>query len=115
MSVRIRSVCLVMLLLAITSPPVLADNASEIRAICASNWPDDAKQQRLCVQRQHAAAGELVSSIEAAKPGSREYDTAKECIERAKVEQPSRIDWTQALHCFNSRIAPTPAEPTDTR
>jgi len=88
-----------------------ADNAAEIEAFCTSNWPNDVEQQRLCQDRQHAAAREIISGVEAARKGSRVYTVAQTCIERAKVKQPARIDWMKALNCFKNRSAASSRSP----
>lgn len=86
---------------------VSAESAKQIQILCASNWPENPEEQRLCRERQTAAADELLDRIEASSETSLEFAIAKACIERGKIRPPSTIHWTKALTCFENRLAGT--------
>jgi hypothetical protein len=86
-----------------------ANTRQQIQFLCATNWPKQPELQRECTERQIGAADELLKRIESASQSSIEFAIAKSCIERAKIRQPSTIDWTQALTCFKNRSSGPPA------
>jgi len=88
---------------ALAADSARADSATQIRLVCESNWPDLEREQRECRKVQFAAADRLLMRIEAAPEISLEFSLAKSCIERAKVKQPSMVDWVKALTCFKNR------------
>ena len=75
------------------------------RQLCAKKLPKQPEAQQKCRKVQTAAATRLLILIEAAPGTSLEFAIAKTCIERAKISHPSMIDWTQALTCYETRLA----------
>lgn len=100
---NIQVLLISLLVLAPAAGYALADSTAQIRRVCESNWPDLAREQRECRKLQSAAADRLLMRIEAVPESSLDYSLAKSCIERAKVEQPSIVDWVKALSCFKNR------------
>jgi hypothetical protein len=93
----------------LSASSVAANTRQQIQFLCATNWPKQPELQRECTERQIGAADELLKRIESASQTSIEFAIAKSCIERAKIRQPSTIDWSQALTCFKNRSSGTAA------